>query len=140
MATTGTALPHDSGVFVDVERARMCNNHRPGTRRPRQNRSAAVRHGSRAHLNGGESLLTSSSRNRTDLDAELDRSRRQELSVREAPEAAAFLVVAFLRAVVLPVAADFLVDDFLAVVFLAVALRVVRFLAGPLARFSASSS
>ena len=118
----------------------MCNNHRPGTRRPRQNRSAAVRHGSRAHLNGGESLLTSSSRNRTDLDAELDRSRRQELSVREAPEAAAFLVVAFLRAVVLPVAADFLVDDFLAVVFLAVALRVVRFLAGPLARFSASSS
>ena len=60
--------------------------------------------------------------------------------MREAPEAAAFLVVAFLRAVVLPVAADFLVDDFLAVVFLAVALRVVRFLAGPLARFSASSS
>ena len=140
MATTGTALPHDSGVFVDVERARMCNNHRPGTRRPRQNRSAAVRHGSRAHLNGGESLLTSSSRNRTDLDAEPDRSRRQELSVREAPEAAAFLVVAFLRVVVLPVAADFLVVDFLAVVFLAVVLRVARFLAGPLARFSASSS
>ena len=60
--------------------------------------------------------------------------------MREAPEAAAFLVVAFLRVVVLPVAADFLVVDFLAVVFLAVVLRVARFLAGPLARFSASSS
>ena len=34
MATTGTALPHDSGVFINVERARMCNNHRPGTRGP----------------------------------------------------------------------------------------------------------
>ena len=74
------------------------------------------------------------------IEPEPDRSRRQELSVREAPEAAAFLVVAFLRVVVLPVAADFLVVDFLAVVFLAVVLRVARFLAGPLARFSASSS
>ena len=42
--------------------------------------------------------------------------------------AAAFFAVVFFAAV------------FLAVVFLAVVLRVVRFLAGPLARFSASSS
>ena len=71
-----------------------------------------------------------SSRKRTDLEPEADRSRRGE--GRQDSSAGG---VVFLRVVVVFFAAAFLV-----VVFFAVVLRVVRFLAGPLARFSASSS
>ena len=50
------------------------------------------------------------------------------------------MLVAVLVAVFLVVAAFFVVVFFVVVAFLAVVLRVVRFLAGPLARLSASNS
>ena len=74
-AAAETAFPHDSWVFANADRARMCNIHRSGTRGARQSRSAAVRHGSRVHLGGRERPLTSLGRNWADLGAEVNRSR-----------------------------------------------------------------
>ncbi len=109
-----------------------------------------------------------SSRRRTDLDAELNRSRRGErpISTRVATDlgeggrgkhlgsgghvpvqdssagGVVFLRVAVFWAVLVDVfrAVVVFLAAFLVVVFFAAVLRVVRFLAGPLARFSASSS
>ena len=88
LAAAETAFPHDSWVFANTNRARMCNIHRPGTHGARQSRSAAVRHGSRVHLGGRERPLTSLGRNRTDLGAELDRSRRRGVRDRAGARAA----------------------------------------------------
>ena len=102
-----------------------------------------------------------SSRRRTDLDAESDRSRRgtEPISAREevgkhlgsgghvpvqdsSAGGVVFLRVAVFWAVLVDVfrAVVVFLAAFLVVVFFAAVLRVVRFLAGPLARFSASSS
>ena len=103
-----------------------------------------------------------SSRRRTDLDAELNRSRRglRPISAREevgkhlgsgghvpvqdsSAGGVVFLRVAVFWAVLVDVfraVVVFFAAAFLVVVFFAAVLRVVRFLAGPLARFSASSS
>ena len=83
-----------------------------------------------------------SSRKRTDLEPEADRSRRGEGRQDSSAGGVVFLRVAVFWAVLVDVfrAVVVFLAAFLVVVFFAAVLRVVRFLAGPLARFSASSS